>query len=246
MPTTRQLTDPEALRMSTSRLTAPIITAVLLLILAAMPALTNNTPVARADLESCTGTPADPIFPGYDSSAVLSSYVSATAGEIPIRRGFYCVPLSSQNNPALEAANGFGFGLDKVGNRHYIGRPQDGYTQADAIKATKFVLSAPSSNMNSKTDGWGFGWNFYVYAVGGDECPKGTTDPELCQNKINVTVRAATTDGGADHEPTGGMPAGDPLGLQTVYCDNGNVQLLRCDLWVTAALAKGATGQGIN
>ncbi|MFE9583042.1 hypothetical protein ACFYO1_42180 [Nocardia sp. NPDC006044] len=220
--------------------------AIIALVLMTFPTVSDNIPAAQADVDDCTGTAADPIFPGYDSSEKLGSYDNPTAGEVFIRRGFYCVPKSSQGNPVLEAANGFGFGLDKVQNRHYIGRPQDGYDRATALRAVKFVLAAPSSNVTTKTDDWGFGWNFLAYANGGTECPKGSHDPEACANKISVPVRAASTEGGAEREPKGGMPAGDPLGLQTVYCDYGAAAKLRCDLWVTAALDKGAKGRGIK
>lgn len=215
-------------------------------VVATMQVVTNTLPVAHAGVADCTGTPEEPIYPDYDSSAKLGSYTSSTTGEVLIRRGFYCVPKSSEGNPAAESANGFGFGLDKVQNRHYIGRPQDGYSQNEAMRAVKFVLSAPNSNINSKSDEWGFGWNFLVYANGGTECPKGSHDPDDCENKVSIKVRAATTEGGAQYWDNAGMPVGDPLGLQTVYCDYGDVTRLRCDLWVTAALVKGAEGQNIN
>ncbi len=242
MTTTPHPTDRSQSRKRIPQLMPAAIAAVVLVMMATIPALTNNAPAAAADVSTCTGTPQAPIYPNYDSSEELGTYDNTVAGEVIIRRGFYCVPSSSQN----EAADGFGFGLDKVQNRHHIGRPQDGYNRATAIKAVKFVLSAPPSNVTSKTDDWGFGWNFLVYANGGTECPKGNPDPQACANKVSVPVKAASTEGGDDYEPTGGMPAGEPLGLQTVYCDYGQQSLLRCDLWVTAALAKAAEGQGIN
>ena len=110
----------------------------------------------------------------------------------------------------------------------------------------KFVLSAPPENIIGKTDDWGFGWNFTVYAVGGTDCPVGSYDVEECENKVQVPVVAATTEGGEPHDPQGGMPAGEPLGLQTVYCDYGIKTKLRCDIWVTAALLQGAKSVGIS
>lgn len=58
-------------------------------------------------------------------------------------------------------------GLDKVQHRHHIGRIQDGWSRAEAVRAVKFALSAPPENIIGKTDDWGIGWNFTVYAVGG-------------------------------------------------------------------------------
>ncbi|MGW5377011.1 hypothetical protein ACWESM_16310 [Nocardia sp. NPDC003999] len=216
------------------------------LITASIPSLAATPPFAHASTATCTGTPDDPVFPNYDSDKILATYTTKNRSEVDIRRGYYCVPTSAQGDPALEADQGLGFGLDKVQNRHYIGRPQDGWHEAEAIRAVKFVLSAPTENINSKTDDWGFGWNFKVWAIGGTECPKATHNPDDCKNKTQVPVIAASTEGGADHDPRGGMPAGDPLGLQTVYCDYGQKTRLRCDLWVTAALLKGAEGQKIN
>jgi hypothetical protein len=223
-----------------------IVAAVAMAAALTVPTVTSSTATAHADEATCTGTPDDPIYPNYDSSKVLATYTNTTAGEIDIRHGFYCVPAASAGNLALESKTGFGFGLDKVQNRHAIGRPQDGWKQAEAIRAVKFVLSAPNSNVTSKTDEWGFGWNFAVYAVGGTECPKGSTNANACKNQLSVPVIGASTEGGAANDPRGGMPAGDPLGLQTVYCDYGDANRLRCDLWVTAALIKGAEGQKIN
>ncbi|MBF6185987.1 hypothetical protein [Nocardia farcinica] len=88
-------------------------------------------------------------------------------------------------------------------------------------------------------------WNFRVWATGGTDC----SDParvETCKNQVQVPVIGASTEGGDDYEPLGGMPAGDPLGLQTVYCDYGDVTRLRCEIWVTAALIEGADGQHLN
>jgi hypothetical protein len=75
--------------------------------------------------------------------------------------------------------------LDKVHDRHYIGRQEDGWHQAEAIKAVKFVLSAPGSNVTTKTDDWGFGWNFHVWARGGTECSE-PGNVETCKNKVEV------------------------------------------------------------
>lgn len=202
-----------------------------------------NPPVAYASVSDCSGNPSSPIYPGYDSSESLALVNNSKAGSILIRQGFYCVPEyvgGGQTPPLWEYNEGFGFGIDKVQNRHYVGRPQDGWSKSDAIKAAAFVLTADSSRTWSKSDEWGFGWNFEVTAQRGMECPEGATEVSDCNVIQQMDVRAASTEGGDDYEPRGGMPAGEPLGLQTVYCLMNPPTELRCPPWVTNAMVAGA------
>ncbi|WP_343467052.1 hypothetical protein AAI421_28540 (plasmid) [Rhodococcus aetherivorans] len=201
---------------------------------------------ALADQASCTGTPQNPVFPNYASDEVLDTIVNSRTGSqpIPIRRGWYCVPAGSQD----ELNDGKGFGLDKVQNRHWIGRPQVGWHQEEAVLAVKAVLN--SSNVNQVSSPWGgSGWNYHAWSAFGEGCAYDAPDAS-CGRAEQLHVVGVSTTGGADYDPQGGMPAGTPLGLQTVYCDyNDNGQEddagLRCAEWVTAALLDIAYDEGL-
>lgn len=202
-----------------------------------------NSPVANAGVSDCSGTPSNPIFPGYPSGEELAWVNTSIAGQVLIRHGFYCIPDyvgGGTTPPTWEYDKGFGFGLDKVQNRHHVGRPQDGWSKTDAIKAVGFVLTAEPNRTVSKSDGWGPGWEFTVTAQQGRGCKNGVIAVGNCQQIQQMDVTAASTMGGDDYEPSGGMPAGDPLGLQTVYCRMTPYTELRCPDWVTNAMVAGA------
>ncbi len=156
----------------------------------------------------------NPPFPKYDSSAVLRT-VPTAVGDIPIRRGFYCVPNSAQGNEVAEASLGFGFGMDKVQHRHHITK----------IKIVDFPLrnSAPRKNERGVYE--------FRATARMKRCSDSGTNCEIIKKQPVIAV-ASTRKEDTYYD----MPGGDPLGLMTLYCDYGDPTRLRCEPWVNTAL----------
>lgn len=165
----------------------------------------------------------NPPFSDYDSSEIKVNVPTGDPdiGVVPIRRGFYCRPDAAVGNEVLEASQGFGFGYDKARNRHNI------TTQTAMV----FVLQSPY-NFETTND-LGTGWNFIAYAREKQCSPPGQNCQFLQEQKVVAGTSEANVDEYYD------MPAGDPVGLLTVYCDYGVPTRLRCDPWVTRALSNG-------
>ena len=175
---------------------------------------------ANAQTDDCSKR--NPPFSDYNSGEILVNVPTddADIGTVPIRRGFYCVPNSAVGNEALEAAQGFGFGYDKARNRHNITK----------FSAIGFILKSPY-NFETTSD-LGPGWNFVAYARKKERQSDGTWKI-LAEQKVIAATSEANRDEYYD------MPAGNPVGLITAYCDFGNPLKLRCQDWVTKGLSNG-------
>lgn len=197
-------------------------TRILLAALIASTAAIIGFPMqAGAQTDDCSKR--NPPFPDYNSGEVLVNVPTDDPddiGIVPIRRGFYCVPNSAMGNEALEAAQGFGFGYDKARNRHNITK----------FSAIGFILQSPY-NFETTSD-LGPGWNFVAYAREKEREPDGEWII-LQEQKVIAATSEANRDEYYD------MPAGNPVGLITAYCDFGNPAKLRCQDWVTKGLSNG-------
>ncbi|MGX1773697.1 hypothetical protein ACWIGW_16415 [Nocardia brasiliensis] len=156
-----------------------------------------------------------PPFPKHDSAAIMRD-VQTAVGVVPVRRGFYCVPDDAVGNPAREARSGFGFGYDKAAHRHNISK----------LNAIDFVLKDPQPIRSNE------GYNFTAYARE-LVCEK---DGQRCAPRKQQKVIAASSTKNPDKGLYYEMPAGNPVGLLTVYCDYGDPVKLRCEDWVNKAL----------
>ncbi|WP_378730441.1 hypothetical protein [Nocardia brasiliensis] len=154
-----------------------------------------------------------PPFPGYDSAQIMRQ-VQTTVGTVPIRRGFYCVPDSAVGNEAQESLSAFGFGYDKARHRHKI----------TSLNAIDFVLKSPVTSRSAE------GYNFVAYARE-LVCQR---DGRECKATKQQKVIGASSNKNADTYYE--MPAGNPVGLLTVYCDYEDKFKLRCEDWVNKGL----------
>ncbi|MGW6421418.1 hypothetical protein ACWF82_01980 [Nocardia sp. NPDC055053] len=177
--------------------------------------LAVDSAVAQAQTTDCSKR--NPPFPNQDSSEIMRNVATDRAGTVPIRRGFYCVPNDAEGNPAAESDRGFGFGYDKARNRHNI----------PSLNAQQFVLRSSSTFKTSE------GWNFIAY---GREkvCQQGGRQCRV--TKEQKVVGASSEKNAAEYYD---MPAGNPVGLLTVYCDYGDPVRLKCEDWVNKALKNG-------
>ncbi|WP_306356158.1 MULTISPECIES: hypothetical protein [unclassified Nocardia] len=156
----------------------------------------------------------DPAFPNHNSSEVLRT-VETKVGTFPIRRGFYCVPNDAVGDPVAEYQRGFGFGYDKARHRHAITK----------IKIMEWPLKHSTPQKN--TDGH---YNFYALARKG-RCD---SNGKNCEITERMPVVAVVSPKNFDTYYT--MPAGNPVGFLTFYCDSGDPSKLRCPDWVNTAL----------
>ncbi len=201
----------------------------------------GNPTIASAGVADCTGTPTNPVYPDYDSDTILDRFTNTknqNVGdvEVIIRHGWYCKPVGQD-----EYRYGVGFGLDKVQHRHNIGA-QPGWTQEEAIWALRAV--GDTSDVRSKADDWGQGYTFHSFIQSEAQCSIEWDEPvgDCAGVKSIMNVVMAVTEGGAGHDPQGGMKAGTPLGLQTAYCDMRQVGQetpdLLCPGYVTSDLVE--------
>ncbi|MFI8977476.1 hypothetical protein ACIGO9_31670 [Nocardia asteroides] len=192
-----------------------LVRIVLSAVMVAVSFLVMDSAVAQAQTTDCSKR--NPPFPDYDSSEVLRNVSTNRAGTVPIRRGFYCVPDAAKGDPGEESKWGFGFGYDKARNRHNI----------PSLNAQEFVLKSSSSFKT--TDGWNF------IAFGREKvCNTGGRD---CRVTKEQRVVGASSE--KNSEEYYDMPAGNPVGLLTVYCDYGDPVRLKCEDWVNKALKNG-------
>lgn len=142
---------------------------------------------------------------GYNTAEILFVGTSDVAGTTLVRRGFYDGDLDQ------------GFGYDKAYNKH-------GVTTYGGIQ---FVIESPNAQPKEAADA---GWRFNAY-VHDYEC-KDYTLFTRCDDKRQVKVFGASN---TQNKPLYyGWPAGDPVGLQTVYCDGYNP---KCPRWAASVLA---------
>ncbi|WP_407727651.1 hypothetical protein ACJEDT_26330 (plasmid) [Rhodococcoides fascians] len=202
-------------------------------VLALSLSVTIGAGTATADQSTCRGTPAEPVFPGYASDEVLDTATNFQLGDIRIRRGWYCVPDGGN-----EYFEGIGFGLDKVQHRHNIGASP--YSTSAALTAVKWALESEEYSEVYNT-GWGAGRSIFSEAQLGRKCKPGVkASAETCEQFDKARVIGVYSDGGRTHDELGGMPAGTPLGLQTLYCNDNTGTAeppeLRCASWVTESM----------
>ncbi len=107
-----------------------------------------------------------------------------------------------------------GFGLDKAWHRHKI----------HSMSGMKFVMESPNTYLNGNQ------WVATAY-VGRYECPDGRPGECILQEQLTMRGVADTRSFSTYY----GWPAGDPLGMVTLYCENPD-DAVDCPSWVSFAL----------
>ncbi|MCM6778719.1 hypothetical protein NDR87_35110 [Nocardia sp. CDC159] len=138
-----------------------------------------------------------------------------TIGDIPIRRGYYCVPKKYEGNEVAESTYGYGFGMDKARYRHHITR----------IKVIDFTLRNSRGTGNPRGN-----YEFHAWARK-KRCDDSGNNCKVIQSQEVIAVASR----GEGKDPYD-MPTGSPIGLITFYCNYGDPTKLRCESWVNTSL----------
>lgn len=165
---------------------------------------------------------ADQPPPGYDTAQVLRT-VETLVGQVPVRRGFWDPDVVNRKS----GKDGEGFGYDKAFNRHRV-------TDMNMIA---FVLRSTNIGVNDDPD-FDEG-NDFVRNIRAVDC-RGPVDniPEICEEDELDIVAAVNLE---DRDLYFDWPAGDPVGLQTVFCEGYDADVdFKCPPWVNSYIGEDA------